>query len=295
MASLRLGQVYSHLGDFRRACAFFQGNIETLQGDLIRERFGDTGLVSVLSRIYLVRSLAELGEFAEGIARGQETVRIAETVDHPLSLTGAYFVLGFVYLRQGDLEKAISFLERACGLAQTWNIPPAYWGMATQLGNAYVLSGRVANGLPLLELGVEGTVTMGERVAYGPRITYLSEAFRLANRIEDATRLANEAVAFCRDHQQRANEAWALRAVAESVSRRDPPDTGAAESCYRQALALGDELGMRPLVAHCHLGLGSLYRRLDKPQQAGEHTAIAAAMYREMQMPFWLEQAQPAT
>ena len=67
-------------------------NVASLQGDLIRERFGMTGLPSVLSRVYLSWSLAELGAFAEATARGEEGVRIAEAADHPFSLyLGVYW------------------------------------------------------------------------------------------------------------------------------------------------------------------------------------------------------------
>ena len=65
----------------------------------------------------------------------------------------------------------------------------------------------------------------------------------------------------------------------------------AAEAHYRQALALAEELSLRPLVAHCHLGLGQLYRRTGKRQEALEHFTIATTMYREMDMQFWLEKA----
>jgi tetratricopeptide (TPR) repeat protein len=65
-----------------------------------------------------------------------------------------------------------------------------------------------------------------------------------------------------------------------------------AERYYREALALAKELGMRPLVAHCHLGLGKLYRRTGKREQAQEHLTTATTMYREMDMPYWLEQAE---
>src|SRR5437867_2224402 len=83
VANQRLGQAYLSLGDHRRAGEYFRSNIESLQGELIRERFGEVGLPSVGSRLFLADLLAELGEFAEGIARGEEGVRIAETVDHP--------------------------------------------------------------------------------------------------------------------------------------------------------------------------------------------------------------------
>ena len=67
---------------------------------------------------------------------------------------------------------------------------------------------------------------------------------------------------------------------------------GRAEDHYRRALALADELGMRPLAAHCHLGLGKLYRRTGKHDHARDHLATATTMYREMDMRLWPEQAE---
>jgi hypothetical protein len=75
----------------------------------------------------------------------------------------------------------------------------------------------------------------------------------------------------------------------------DVASTGGAEDAegyYREALTLAGERGMRPLVAHCHLGLGKLYRRTGKREQAQEHLTTATTMYREMDMRFWLEQAE---
>ena len=56
--------------------------------------------------------------------------------------------------------------------------------------------------------------------------------------------------------------------------------------------AVAAELGMRPLVAHCHLGLGKLYRRTGKREEAKEHLTTATTLYREMDMRFWLAQAE---
>jgi hypothetical protein len=61
---------------------------------------------------------------------------------------------------------------------------------------------------------------------------------------------------------------------------------------YRESMALAVQLGMRPLVAHCYLGLGKLYLRTGKRHEAQEHLSTATTMYREMDMRFWLEQAE---
>ena len=72
----------------------------------------------------------------------------------------------------------------------------------------------------------------------------------------------------------------------------EPDEVEVAEAHYCAALALAEPRGMRPLVAHCHLGLGKLYWRSRRRKQAQEHLTAATAMYREMDMRFWLEQAK---
>jgi tetratricopeptide (TPR) repeat protein len=92
----------------------------------------------------------------------------------------------------------------------------------------------------------------------------------------------------------RGGEARALRLLGEIAIRRDPPDVAPAEEHYQQALALADELGMRPLQAHCHLGLGTLYAKIGEREQARVALAAAIALYRAMDMTFWLPQAEAA-
>jgi tetratricopeptide (TPR) repeat protein len=103
---------------------------------------------------------------------------------------------------------------------------------------------------------------------------------------------AERALALTRERGERGLEASALWLLGEVASRREPPEVEAAVHHYRQALALGDALGLRPLIAHCHGSLAKLYRRTGKPQEAQEHFSTATIMYREMDMRFWLEKAE---
>jgi sugar phosphate isomerase/epimerase len=82
--------------------------------------------------------------------------------------------------------------------------------------------------------------------------------------------------------------------VAEVATRADRPKAKQADSYYHQSLALAEELGMRPLVAHCHLGLGTLYQKVGRDEQARAELTSAAEMYRAMEMMFWLEKAEAA-
>ena len=66
-------------------------------------------------------------------------------------------------------------------------------------------------------------------------------------------------------------------------------------SKYREALALAKPRRKRPLIAHCHLGLGKLYRHTGKHEQAQQHLTTATTMYRETGMTYWLEKAEAET
>jgi tetratricopeptide (TPR) repeat protein len=123
-------------------------------------------------------------------------------------------------------------------------------------------------------------------------VVQLAEAYLLADQLENARASADRAVMLARTRGERGYEAHALRLVGEIASRCDPPNFEQAEGHYRQAMALAEELGMRPLVGHCHLGLGKLYRRTGKRELAQGHLTTAATMYREMDMGFWLEKAE---
>jgi tetratricopeptide (TPR) repeat protein len=125
-------------------------------------------------------------------------------------------------------------------------------------------------------------------------ITFRAEAELVAGRVAEAREQAEQAVALACDHQLRSWEALALKILGDvhAHAPAEAEQAEAAESSYREALALAHELRMRPLVAHCHLGLGKLYRRTDKREQAQEHLTTATTMYREMDMRFWLEQAE---
>jgi tetratricopeptide (TPR) repeat protein len=160
------------------------------------------------------------------------------------------------------------------------------------LGHVYTLAGRVAEGLPLLQDAVKALESIGLAHHHSRGLLHLAEACLVADRPEEARALAGRVLPLTRERGQRGFEAGALRLLGETASHRDPPDLGAAADAYRHALALADALGMRPLMAHCHLGLGKLSRRTGDPATAQEHLGTAATMYREMDMQFWREKAE---
>jgi class 3 adenylate cyclase/tetratricopeptide (TPR) repeat protein len=287
-----LGGVYRSLGDYRQAVACYQKNVACLQGALCQERLGLSGLASVFARSHLVVSLAECGAFAEGRAPAAEGVQIAEAADHPYSRVMALWAVGFRALRQGDLEQAIPGLEQALELAQGAYLRLLIPFVAAPLGAAYALAERTADALPLLEQAVARAVAMHYMWDHALRTVWLGEACLYAGRLAEACTQARHALEFSRAHQERGHEACALWLLGEVAVRRTPLETEKAAAYYHQALALAEGLGMRPLQAHCHRGLGTLYASTGQWEQARTALSTAIALYRAMEMTFWLPQAE---
>jgi class 3 adenylate cyclase/DNA-binding winged helix-turn-helix (wHTH) protein/tetratricopeptide (TPR) repeat protein len=292
LAHLFLGLGYQAQGAYHRAIDCCMQTVAALDGAQRHERFGLPYLPAVQSRVRLAWCHAELGTFAEGRACGEEGLRLAETVAHPASLMFAYGGLGRLALRQGDLPRALALLERAVALCQDVPLPAYFPLMAAALGETYTLGGRVANAVPLLTQALEQVIAaerLGDQALC--RLS-LGEAQVRAGHLEEAQALAERALALTQVHQARGYQAYALRLLGEIAARRAPPDIDAAVAHYRQALALAEALGMRPLQAHCHLGLGSLYAQTGPPEPARVDLTTALALYRAMDMTFWLPQAE---
>jgi tetratricopeptide (TPR) repeat protein len=287
-----LGRVYLAKGDYRQAVDFLQRNVASLQGELLQERFGMPSPPAVQSRSWLVLCLAELGEFAEGIARGEEGLHIAEASGQSYSRIDICTRLGSMYVRKGDLHQAIPLLERALALCQATHVPLLFPPCAATLGFAYALVGRVTDAVPLLEQAVERNASMGFLARAAFTLTSLSHVYLLVGRSTEASALARRALALSREHKERGSQAWALRLLGAVAAYGDHPDATQAALYYRQALDLAEELGMRPLQAHCHYDLGALYLKMGQQEQARIALSTAITLYRAMAMTFWLPQAE---
>jgi tetratricopeptide (TPR) repeat protein len=291
-AQYYLGIGYYSMGDYRRAEECFQKNIACLHGALLHEHLGLPGLASVFSRGLLVLSLTGCGAFAVGKVPAEEGVQIAEAADHPYSRVLAYWAMGRRAFRQGDLPQALPMLERAFDLVQRSHLQLLFPQASASLGAAYALAGRTAEALPLLEQAVAQAVAMRYLFEHALRVVWLGEVYLLAGRLDEASTQAQRALEFSRAHQERGHEAYALRLLGEIAAQRERLEAEQAEAHYRQALALSEELGMRPLQAHCHCGLGTLYSQMGRLEEARAALATAIELYRAMAMTFWLPQAE---
>src|SRR5262249_30472984 len=158
-----------------------------------------------------------------GRALGEEGLRIAEAVAHSASLMRAYRGIGRLFIRQGDLSRALPLLERAMSLCQELDLPGFFPEMAAILGAAYTLSGRVADAVLLLTQATEQTIAP-EMVYYQVlcRLS-LGEAQLLAGSLEDARPIAERVLALAREYQERGHQAYALHLLGDIAARCEPP------------------------------------------------------------------------
>jgi tetratricopeptide (TPR) repeat protein len=205
----------------------------------------------------------------------------------------AYSVAGRLYLYKGEWAKARSLIEHWVAAVRTGNIVLQLPGAVAF--SAWVLAqvGEASAALTCLREGeqlLEGQAAQGIVVQGAPPYHALGHAALLLGRLDEARSLGDRALKY--SSSQPGFAAHALHLLGDIATHPERFDAEGGEAHYRKALALAERRGMRPLVAHCHLGLGKLYRRTGRPEQVQEHLTTATTMYREMDMRFWLEQAE---
>ena len=235
-----------------------------------------------------MRALAEVGCFTEGLARGDEAVRLSESTDLPFSLASSLEGLGFVHLRRGEIPQAIDLLERGLQLCEQWQFHLVHYMIPAYLGYAYALAGRDVEALPLL--AESAVVDWGLHPAL--RVTMQGEAHLIAGRRDQARQCVDRALALAAVSEEHGSRGWTLRLAAEIVSGEGPESADQAIAQFREALGLADEFGMRPLQAHCHLGLGKVYGESGHLDDARRELSTAVDLYRSMGMAFWLPEAE---
>jgi tetratricopeptide (TPR) repeat protein len=285
----RLGQVYATSGDFGRAAELLRRTVEAAD----REPGTPSTFVRLHSQAWLGLTLGALGAFAEGRRQGEEALRLATLEGRGAAPIVVRSRLGLLYLAQGDLEPAIQVLEQGLALSRASGHRNSLRSIMAGLGYAYTLQGRLAEGHALLEEAIsESLRTSGGQGSL--RLAWLSEVCRLAGRGNEAWQHARQALDLARQHKERANEAHALHQLGTVHAHASSPDVQQAQVRYQEALILAEELGMRPLQAHCHFGLGTLYTKLGRREQARAKLSAAIDLYRAMEMTFWLPQTEAA-
>jgi class 3 adenylate cyclase/tetratricopeptide (TPR) repeat protein len=286
-----LEQSYYYRGEYEHVVGSAGDILAALPENWVHEFFGMAVPASVFARAWLIMSLAELGRFREAAKHEAEAIRLAQPTEHAHTIGFAQFAASMLQLLKGDWAKARPLVDHwinTCIGLQTpsllpWAVASSAWVLA-QIGKAAKALDRIEEAEGLLERQAAKEIGQHRSWAY----TALGRAYLLLGRHGDALRLAQRAVQSSQRHP--GFTAHALHLLGDIMTHPDRIDAESGAAHYREAQVLAERHGMRPLVAHCHFGLGKLHTRRGEPDEARDNLIAATAMYREMDMDFWLKQ-----
>ncbi|OGA11609.1 MAG: hypothetical protein A2W68_12680 [Betaproteobacteria bacterium RIFCSPLOWO2_02_64_14] len=293
VANLYCGASCISVGKLGQAKEHLEQTLQLLPGDLRRERFGLHGFPAPLVGHYLPWALAELGEFDAAVARSKDGIQVAEAVDHAYSVAVAQWGLAYAYVQRGEFDAAVRLLESTLALCRDGTITILLQISTGLHGIALARSGQADKGIALLcEACRDYTEAIGTGHYHTLQVLWLGEAYARDRQYGEAAQAATRSLDLARQFHHLTFEGWAHRLLGEIALLSEPDKLATAEDHLRQALALGEKLGMRPLAARCHADLAKLHARTERGTEAEEHFQTAAEMFREMGMKFWLQQAE---
>jgi class 3 adenylate cyclase/tetratricopeptide (TPR) repeat protein len=284
IANRYLGHVHYSLGDYRSAATLLRRSVNALNDEIIRRHFSLPFMTAIATGSWLILALAELGEFGEAVERGMQGVEAAERAGHAYSVAAAACGLALTHLRQGDVDRARTMATRALELSRERDFSGLLGWASAMLGYAYVLGGNAVEGVTLLEDGAALSQRAQVKVAESLVASALGEAYLRAGRLAEASTTAMRALDIARARRERGYEAWTIRLQGQIAIASTRTELPWAEEHFRNAGVIADTLGMRPLRAHCRLGLASVHAKAGRPVEAAAERARAAAEFRAMGM-----------
>jgi class 3 adenylate cyclase/tetratricopeptide (TPR) repeat protein len=282
-----LGYSYHAQGHYRKAEHILAQNVDALEHAWGQAEGPQTGVSFVTSAGWLGFTLAELGEFDMATSYLDRAQRAAEEGGHAYTDTIARTLAGLVWLRRGQLDRALPLLQKSLDTCREKNLDVWRPIPSSLLGLTCVLLGRLDEGLRLLEDGVALTEALGVRAYLALWTAHLGEGLLAADQVERARAVTQRALELAQTHKERGHQAWALRLQGDIAARGSRADRAAAGPCYARARELAEELKMRPLVARIHLSLGQWHARAGNHDESQEHLGVALGLLRDMDIRFW--------
>jgi tetratricopeptide (TPR) repeat protein len=280
----RLASSYYALGEYRQAIELAEQSLEFTPEELRQDCYDLPLILSVVSRMWLVFAMVECGHFSDGMSHAKRALEVAERAKHPLSEVLAWLSIGLVLQRKGELEGAVSALERGLDLCDSWSYRLTRPRLASALAVAYARTGHVQQGLQLALAAVSDAEQM-HHTADKPRLLIrLGQVSLIARQTETALSLGRQALEMAVEQEAKGEEAWARFLIGRTCWACDPKDLDESEKQLDMARRLATACEARPLVAFCDTTLGGVNAQRCNQSKAEEFETAATAIYRELGM-----------
>ena len=288
----RFYQALAHYsqGELASAVLLLQANSALLQAELSTERFGGFSLPAVVGADWLAWCLAEQGNFSPALQHASAGLALARQAGQPFDRVHGLLGVGGVHVLQGDATQAIPLLQDAVDICDARELVSVRPRVASSLALAWALAGRCDDAISLARQAVRHSLDMRHGVLSTLCQHRNAEVLLLCGRYGDGLLQARTALELCRRTRERGLEAATMRLLGDAQAAHGAPDDALAS--LQAARRLANQLGMRPLEAHCRLGIARLARA--RGVAADEHDAriAAAASFDELGMAFWAERAR---
>jgi class 3 adenylate cyclase/tetratricopeptide (TPR) repeat protein len=289
---IALGQAYCYGGEPRRVIEALLPDLDYLTRDCRHERFGQIMTRSVMALAHLAKAHEQLGELEAASGFHNRACIIADEVNRPLDMGLACLGTGSFLLLKGKIEDALAIFEHTRAVAEMGEISYATFGPLDELiGYAHALRGEGGLARSILERAVEKSGAIGLIRHETEARAFLSYAWQRCEEHGEAAAQAREALQLARQYRFLDVEVMACRFLGMSEMAGN---IASGEGHLLEAIALAESREMRPELAHSHYELGALHAGCGRRGKARRHLTSALALYRAMDMGFWLERAEIA-
>ena len=244
---------------------------------------------------WLAFTLAELGEFEAARGYLERAHQAAETSGHAYTQTIARTLAGLVWMRRGQLDRALALLQKSLDACREKNLDVWRPIPSSLLGLTCMLLGRADEGLRLLGDGVLLTEELGVKAYLALWTANLGEGLLVAGQVERARTMAQRALDLAVAHKERGHQAWALRLLGDIAARGVPGEAGAADKAaayYAQSLVPRGRAGHAPpRRAQPPRDWDACTARRAIATRAEEHLATSSTMLSQLDMRFWFKRA----
>jgi class 3 adenylate cyclase/tetratricopeptide (TPR) repeat protein len=285
-AQFHLANVHHARGEISAAVDLHRRIISMLPGELAAKRFGWAGAPGLFSRAFLAWYLVELGEFEEARRGLEEGLEILAAHEQPFSRVLIQLGFGLHHMRRGEFESAVSILSDTLEICRSAEVLTIYPIAAAWLGQALTGAKRNAESLDVLGDAVHReTYRFGGKYCWIHLFLAYAEAHYENDERRPAYKELRRALELAKSCQEVVHYAYGLRLRGDFLL--NAPQPVQARGAYEEALAIATPRGVRPLAAHCKLGIAKCARTLGNTEMAGQWADLARRDFEKMGLSYW--------
>jgi tetratricopeptide (TPR) repeat protein len=267
LARCQLGISLSYMGDLSGAREELEPTLESAPGatrtGVIFHGFDHYNISSG----YLARTLWLQGYPDQAVELGRLTVKNAEQIDHPVTLSVALIWVVTVFLWTGDLQSAEDHTHWLASHAESHSLGPYLAAARSFQAQIDIRRGDTMNGIARLEGCLEALRAVHYELLRTPVNIACIEGLLTLGRLDQGLTRVEEAIGWA-DKKGDISFMPELLRLKARLLLASPSDNGDAESCFGQSLAWSRRQGARSWELRTAVDLATLWATQGQPKKS---------------------------